>query len=63
MCAVCEGRGFVQAAPLSAIPRIDPGGRGTSVAVASRNHHRRALWSKALIVPCWACGTRTEIPT
>ncbi len=52
-CLVCEGVGFVRAAPLS----NPPTGRGGHLLVAaSHGFHRKALWSRALTVPCWACG-------
>lgn len=51
MCPVCEGAGFVKAAPLSGINRGFGG-----VAQVGRNHRRVALWARAVTVPCWACG-------
>jgi RecJ-like exonuclease len=41
-CVVCDGKGFVQAAPLS-------------IRTGQNNNHRKALWDKAVVVPCFAC--------
>ena len=55
-CPVCGGSGFVKAAPLSMVPKAPIYGRGPHVAVIGGNMRRRALWSKALIVPCFGCS-------
>jgi hypothetical protein len=55
-CQVCEGAGFVRAAPLTSLPT---GRYGGVLVAASHGFHRKALWSRALTVPCWACGGKT----
>lgn len=52
-CDVCDGTGFVRAAPLSQLPT---NARGTATIGASHGLHRKALWSRAMAVPCWSCG-------
>jgi hypothetical protein len=52
-CLVCGGKGFVQAAPLTGI-NTNSFGMLNCTAVG-RNNHRRALWSRAVTVPCFAC--------
>lgn len=45
-CHVCEGSGWVQAAPIS------------SPAPYAPKYYRRPIWVKAVMVPCFACFGR-----
>ncbi len=54
-CALCGGTGFVRAAPMSSLPTSRYGG---PLVARSHGFHRKALWSRALTVPCWVCGSR-----
>ncbi len=51
-CEVCGGAGFVRAAPLTAPPTSRYGG---TLVGASHGFHSKALWSRALTIPCWEC--------
>ena len=46
LCEVCEGVGFVKAAPISTVWR------------SGGNRHRITLWPKAVTTPCFKCGGR-----
>lgn len=54
-CPVCDNKGFVAAAPLSCLPTNHR--RGGAWVSAHHGQHRKALWSRALTIPCWVCGS------
>ncbi len=49
-CPVCEGVGFVRAAPISVATGA------LRVVGARQGKHRKAVWRHAVTIPCWACS-------